>query len=191
MRLLTVGLAFTLFCGAPSHLSGQIAVESDDYAVYTAILQQQLNPQNQRVVVNDSTMLGPGEWHLEGLQRRAPDLPPELMQEFRERNPTRRRLEDRFTLSVPVHVASRSDLSWPLPSGSMGPSEYWEEFYRRYPGAAGIAAFSRVAYDQTHTRALVGFNWRCGRLCDFLIFVLLHREGEEWHVERRIGLIAA
>jgi hypothetical protein len=63
---------------------------------------------------------------------------------------------------------------------------FWFAFRNKYPGAWGMAGFSRVAFNPEHTQALVYSNHQCGIGCDHGDTWLLERSRERWHIVERI-----
>jgi hypothetical protein len=66
-------------------------------------------------------------------------------------------------------------------------SPFWLAFRQRYPGAWGMVGFTRVAFNQEHTQALVFTDHTCGETCRNADTWLLDKSGEKWRIVERIA----
>jgi hypothetical protein len=104
------------------------------------------------------------------------------LDDFISRNQTKIRLGPKaFTAKGTVEVVTRRD----LPSAD-DPDRYWPDFYRKFPGARELIAFSRPGFDKDRRYALVYFHTRCGNLCGERGYVLLRQLAGRWIVVRRV-----
>lgn len=72
-----------------------------------------------------------------------------------------------------------------LSNGSM---DQWNEFYKIFPGSAGVNSFSRVGFDRARRTALVYFvNW-CRPLCGTGTYVHVEKRDDGWHVKDSAGM---
>jgi hypothetical protein len=103
-----------------------------------------------------------------------------------------------FGYRIPIHLQSHSEqadiwnagLSYdsahpPLP-GKMaeGPNG---GFRRHYPGAWGVAAFSLVGFNPTHTEAILQVRQGCGAQCYSDELVFFRRAGDRWRPVERLA----
>jgi hypothetical protein len=65
-------------------------------------------------------------------------------------------------------------------------SPLWYGFRARYPGAWGYISLGRVAFNRTHTQALVFTSHFCGSLCVNADTWFLERHGNDWTIVERI-----
>jgi hypothetical protein len=77
-------------------------------------------------------------------------------------------------LSVP-HATEAFDLS---------PRDFWAQFYRKYPGSAGIVGLSRVGFNSAFTQALVYREHLHANMGASGEFVLLTRDARGWHLAK-------
>lgn len=65
-------------------------------------------------------------------------------------------------------------------------SPFWLGFRRRYPGAWGMVGFTRAAFNDTRTQALVFTSHSCGASCRNDDTWLLERSNGKWQIAERI-----
>jgi hypothetical protein len=65
-------------------------------------------------------------------------------------------------------------------------SPFWLGFRRHYPGAWGMVGFTRVAFNDLRTQALVFTSHSCGSSCRNDDTWLLERAGPKWRIVERI-----
>lgn len=80
-----------------------------------------------------------------------------------------------------VEIVARRDLP-----AAQDPEKYWDEYYRKFPRARGLLAFSRPGFDADRKYALLYFHATCGSLCGERGYVLLRSIGGRWIVVRRV-----
>ncbi len=66
-------------------------------------------------------------------------------------------------------------------------SPFWLAFRQRYPDAWGMVGFTRAAFNQERTQALVFTHHSCGQFCHNADTWLLERKGEKWRIVERIA----
>jgi hypothetical protein len=80
------------------------------------------------------------------------------------------------TLKLPVpYVAQGFDLS---------PRDFWQQFYKRYPGSAGIVGLSRVAFTDDFAHALVYREHIHGDRTGQGEYLLLSRGANGWVIDK-------
>jgi hypothetical protein len=77
-------------------------------------------------------------------------------------------------LSVP-HATEAFDLS---------PRDFWAQFYRKYPGSAGLVGLSRAGFNNGFTQALVYREHLHANMGASGEFVLLTRDAHGWRVAK-------
>jgi len=65
-------------------------------------------------------------------------------------------------------------------------SPFWLEFRRHYPGAWGMVGFTRAAFNDDRTQALVFTSHACGQNCRNDDTWLVERTGDQWRIAERI-----
>ena len=104
------------------------------------------------------------------------------LEDFLAKNETPLRFGQKsFSSRGTVEVLTRKDLP-----ATDDPEKYWQEYYRRYPRARGLIAFSRVGFDDEKKYALVYFHVTCGNLCGERGYALLRFLAGRWIVVRRV-----
>lgn len=66
------------------------------------------------------------------------------------------------------------------------PSPFWLEFVRHYPGAWGMVGFTRAAFNEDRTQALIFTSHSCGGNCRTQDTWLLERSANTWQIAERI-----
>jgi hypothetical protein len=61
-------------------------------------------------------------------------------------------------------------------------TNFWGEFYKKFPDSSGIVSFSNVGFNDQHDQAFVYAARSCGGLCGEGDFVLLKRVNGEWKI---------
>lgn len=112
---------------------------------------------------------------------------------FARKKPSRLVIVDRLTLdceSDPVRIENRFTVPWPVvlfgeaEREELRSGDFWDAFYRRYEGAAGLIELSRVTFRANRTEATVELgnqrHWEAG---NGLHFELKKKNGQ-WHVRK-------
>ena len=128
---------------------------SDEYAVYNAILNSQFARTDvQRFVIRDKT-----SWvaNRANIDRVAPDVESGTISDFEANNEKSYSLERRLDLKTPYDLvrADEIDALFNQNVGPLADMGGWARFYERYPGAPGLISFSRVGFDPKRDQALV------------------------------------
>jgi hypothetical protein len=61
-------------------------------------------------------------------------------------------------------------------------TNFWDEFYKKFPHSSGIVSFSSVGFNDQHDQAFVYAARSCGGLCGAGDFVLLKKVNGEWKI---------
>jgi hypothetical protein len=64
----------------------------------------------------------------------------------------------------------------------------WEEFYKKYPEAGGVWAFSRPGYNSARNEAVLSVSHACGMLCGTGHLYFLAKQKTQWTVVNRLML---
>ena len=107
-------------------------------------------------------------------------------------------LDQRLKLSMPVSVLPRDSIpelermGQPLEKIAIDrvemteTSPFWLEFRRHFPGAWGMVGFTRAAFNDDRSQALVFTSHACGQSCRNDDTWLLARNGNQWRIAERI-----
>jgi hypothetical protein len=97
-----------------------------------------------------------------------------------------KRLTRALRLPAPTRLLSAVELKEISPGN---PSEYWNEFHRRYPRAKGYQAFSPIGYSTNGSEALFYHEYYCGGLCGGGNVVWVARDPNgQWKVRKTMNL---
>jgi hypothetical protein len=171
------------------------AQHPNDYTIYSSVLDGALGEaishdggKSQHFVVRDSTAskgLVTAGLKTEFMRRQFgffSSAYESTVEDFLARNQSSVKLAEKpFEASGRVDVVSRKE----LPSED-NPEKYWEDYYRKFPRARGLIAFSRPGFDVDRKYALVYFHVACGNLCGERGYALLRFIGGRWIVVRRV-----
>lgn len=91
--------------------------------------------------------------------------------------------QTQFRARAPVTLVSRDAVS---NEGLRKPSDYWQAFYDRYPGARGIIEFQKIAIDASGKFALLHYGHECGYLCADYGYILLQKQDSGWVILKRV-----
>lgn len=175
-----------------------VAEESDEYAVFSAVIDERYSGTGKLVVIRDyaggCNAVG---YELED-ESQTQDLPADLYREYRVKNRECMNLASHLDLSIPK---AHADFSMPytfisdeemkaleLKNSMTWPHAFWPNFYKKYKKSIGIISFSRVAFDVERNRALVFVSYACDFTCGNGYFVLLGKEQGRWRVQKTVGV---
>ena len=181
-----------LLLSVQSHAAAPSAI---DYTVYSAVLDGAFSDRMiqdsgkvPRFVIRDSTEskgLVTAGLRTEFMRRQFglfSSAYESTLDDFESKNQTSVRLAPKaFSSRGTVEIATRKDLP---PDGD--PERYWQDYYRKFPRARGLIAFSRPGFDSDRKYALVYFHVTCGNLCGERGYALLRFIAGRWIVVRRI-----
>ncbi|MBI4751385.1 MAG: hypothetical protein HY774_23140 [Acidobacteria bacterium] len=192
MKVFVFFVLFALLANVPVAASPQnqqqviepFSVESleEEYSVYTAILNRYLSPTSnvQVLVLRDFAQTeteSKKQLHdrVKFVSQNLPALEKKTASNFKKQNRKPFPLQERFTLSVPVHLISDEEFRQLVPSAAD-----WSGFYKAYPGSPGLLTFSRVGFNRDLTQAVVYLSQVAGPLGGEGVFVLLQKENGVW-----------
>jgi len=133
------------------------------------------------------------------------DLPPHkrpiqasTLERYRFLREVRAPLYTKLELRAPVSILSRDSIPAMEHRGDplsklvdntreySDASPYWLGFRQQYPGAWGTVGFTRAAFNDDRTQALVLTHHACGETCFNVDTWLLERIGAKWEIAERI-----
>ena len=103
----------------------------------------------------------------------------------------------KFRYSIPIHLVSTGEfermmndgyavLAGTPPDKLGGPVVFWAGFLKKFPKAWGYSVFSKVAFNPSHSQALMSVYQNCGGGCYSRESIFLKRFGKDWRVMERI-----
>jgi hypothetical protein len=93
----------------------------------------------------------------------------------------------------PYALGMNPFVRFPMPYTFLDPSlfpspDFWSVFYSTYPGALGLASFSRVGFDKDRRQALVYFSMAWGPIAAEWFFLILQKVEGNWIVTSDVCL---
>ncbi len=160
--------------------------DSDEYSVYSAILNSQFTPTKlQQFVINGKTSRITNPAYFD---RVAPDVEFDTISDFKAKSEKSGLLERRLDLKTPYVFVSEDELDalFNHKVGVLTDIGGWGRFYERYPGAPGLIAFSRVGFDSIKDQALVYIGFQHGYLGGSGRFLVLAKADRSWQVQKQV-----
>jgi hypothetical protein len=91
-------------------------------------------------------------------------------------------LKPQFGDVQPYRVVTQEELDKVFKGG------HWEDFYKKYPQAGGVWAFSRPGYNSARNQAVLYVSHACGSLCGTGHLYFLAKRNDRWAVQNRLML---
>jgi hypothetical protein len=177
-------------CSRPDKIEDE---ESEEAAVYSALIEPvSIHERRSLVVIQNETVTG-NQFHVnmhedrldtifEALKWDFPLADPATLDSYRVNNEQPHRMtEHPFLLRIKSRLIRRQD----MPNTSHG--EWWDDFYRQYPGAEGFFTLSKVGFNREMNQALVYRSFACQDTCGYGSYVLLVKEGGVWRIKAQAG----
>lgn len=194
-KFLIYSFVLTTLCSCSSSPSKFPASEApkkvvpEEYAVYDAIINDLYIKEDVKIIVlREQTIdfLHSGddlEVPMKYVKNKFPKLANDTLNDFLTRNGHTHILENEFKLRVPCVLISEEQYRevWNTVDGRFG----WTEFYNKHPGAQGIAALSRVGFNNKKDQALVYLGNSPSTMGGQSYYVLLEKQGGNWKVQER------
>jgi hypothetical protein len=182
----TVEKIMTLTPASASTPEGFSSITLEEYAVYDAMIANNFLPSGyERILIVDQTVAGISagpalQQDLDFLRENmAPDLQAETLADFVAKNERSYRIENHFSLDVPVVLISNQAVDEFLAA-----QDGWERFYEQYPNSQGMMTISRVGFNPSGQQALMYVGNQADLLAGEGNYVLLSKEGDEWKVTK-------
>jgi hypothetical protein len=176
---------------APPPPKQSVALDDEEYAVYSALMQS-LYASGAKVLVIDNFVSGcvpvgnnaEGEraWQqsLDKLPSKLPKLSPKTIADFKSKARTCRNLEAKLTLPTKYILISQAERRAIFSKADVNKS--WQSFQQKYPGANGYINVSNIGFNEDRTQALVDTFRKCGDKCGGERMVLLTKVNGKWSV---------
>src|SRR3569832_259339 len=128
------------------------SVTDEEYAVCSALINSTfLHPKTDLAIIQAYTEFD-----------RSVDIPEEFKADLLLKIQRSETIERRFDLRVKYVLLDQAKIET-LFQKDLGKG--WERYWRQYPNATGLLAFSRVGFDRAHNKAYVYARETCGALC--------------------------
>ena len=158
--------------------------DSEEYAIYSLVLNQLRMIDDSYVVINDHTIddrkpFTPIKQRLQSASRQMRGgIPRQIRTDFETKNQIRYRLENHFKLKVKVVFLSQTEIDrLVLPE--------WIDFLKKYP-AHGLIELSRVGFNARRDRALVYTGSQGGPKSGAGFLILLSKTNGNWVIDQKI-----
>jgi hypothetical protein len=180
---ITSGLAQT-----PSNPAPLEICTAEDYAIYSAALNEVFGKQTKQLVLIDQTSTGvpPGMAGWTRSMRKAQPLlaefPKEAREDFDARNKTYAKIElDKIKTSFAITLIAPDNASKLFQGGN------WASFHDTYQSDS-ITLVSRPGLDSDRTHALLYAGSSCGSLCGGGVLIFLTKENGQWKVTNKANI---
>jgi len=192
LLLATLGLAQTQDKPAPAQ---DCVLTSEDYAVYSALLQERGKPEDPEerwdnkpdLIISEATdSREDGKSNMWGFRSPSKQKPSDAtVGSFSSRQKSVCRLKPLLDLAISYHLLPEEEENkFFKKKGPRG----WPDFYKKYPKSSGYWSLSPIGYNTEGTEALVYVGHHCGGLCGTGHLVLLAKENGRWVVKNRVML---
>lgn len=185
---------------APSHARTQddeteSIQDSEEYAVYSAVLNSEYASsavQQFVITAETSSKTKPAFFgFIGGLTRTGaswPETDPETKSDFNAKQEKACRLERKFDLKAKYVLVTSEQLHGVFVTDANGKidEDSWKPFYRLYPGAPGIIAFTRVGFNARKDQALVYVVHQSGLVGGSGRFFVLSKRDKIWEVQKQV-----
>jgi hypothetical protein len=171
--------------------------DAEEYAVYSAVLKTKYSDEGLKrfVIATDTSSYAKTTFigirtGLAPSGAKRPDMDPETSADFDAKNKETYQLADRLSLTIPYALVTEDQLRKIFHETADGKldEECWHRFYKEFPGAPGVIAFSRVGFNAKKDQALL----YVGNQRDFLggsgVFYLLSKRDKAWQVDKGVIL---
>lgn len=163
-------------------------LDLQEEAVYSAVLNDaSVHEGTNRLVVEDDTTLRALEAErvreVMAFVRRSNgfEIDPRMVEDLLGKNSVPGKLTGRLNLNVNVVMLSKEELA------ALGKSsDFWQEFFARYPDQS-LITLSRVGFSDDRRSALVVTGKQGGRLSGGGMYVILTWEGGHWTIKHKFG----
>ena len=167
----------------------QADLESEEYAVYSALIEgMYVSKDTRMVVIRSRTIAFPeddqriGKGLLQHISKSMPELSKEAFNNYLVRNKESHPLSKRFKLRVRYEFVGKEERGKVLEKDI---SKMWDDFYKEYPGSSGLISLSSVGFNPEMTQAFLYVSHSCGILCASGHCVLLAKENGIWKILKK------
>lgn len=115
------------------------------------------------------------------LRKQAPSLRAATISSFHQANAEQAQLLPHLDLPLQYQLLSVEKIGSILKDISS-----WIDYYKRYPGAQGYLALSRVGFSSDGRQALLYATNRCGGMCATGSYIVMEKHGSAWKVVKEV-----
>jgi len=163
-----------------SQLVEAVAVEQEEYAVYSAMIPLIYGARHY-VIANPTFYAGsPKSKDVIPFNLPAgPSASQQTFNDFLRRNKSNGWLTRKLDLQAEYVLVDFAEIKT---IASFKPQDDWKEFHHKYPEAPGYITLSRVGFNERRNQALVLTRFVCHPMCVEGVYVLLAKAGGAWKV---------
>lgn len=189
--VIVIFLFAMLSVSCQQQFAGRQPVESDDYLIYSLLLNQLEYPRNddsvKQFVIDEMTERSNKDCDSEGMFERAKTkLTAEVksaIADFEKKNTISIPLSKKFHIKKSYVLISQEDKSIVFQNRI----REWDAFYEKYPGSSGIISLSQVGYSADKTIAWVYWTTWCGGRCGKGGYYIFEKKEGSWNMKEFIG----
>lgn len=178
----------------PAYTSLDESEKSQEYAVYSALIRQSyLEEGVKTLVIQNRTLfyanpdylkITTPEQRVQDMQRYCRSVDESALRDFESKHLHSSEVTPDFDLPIKYILVNQDDFD----ESSDEKARYsFQDFYRRYPGARGMIALSRVGFNQARDQAFLRVEFTFCPLCSHGGKVLLRKEWGKWKVMESFG----
>lgn len=181
---LTVLLLVLIALSLPATAAPEAAISEREADIYATVINHGLDADAQTIVIAERTtgdpaaLAGDAERGAAAIAELA--VPPATFADWARRNARMDPLDRALNLTVTYQVLAPKTLAELFETGE--PEAGWQQFFARFPGAAGLLRLSHVGFDETGQHALVYLEHQCGAECGTGRLVYLVHEATGWAI---------
>jgi hypothetical protein len=175
----------------------QAAIESEEYAVYSALIKGMYIEDAVKLLViyrdisgcvpstNDEKVESMRRSMEEHAIKNLPELMQDTLDNYRVKGKECHTLRKQFNIPVKYLLVTDKDIEPLFPKGEV--DRVWRRFYNKYPKSSGIISLSNIGLNGEMTQALVYTGRSCGGLCGAGYYVMLTKEDGFWSIKSKIN----
>jgi len=203
-RLATLALLAGAICSGTVECAEQKTQEKaepscqltrDDHSVYSALVADLGKPEDPEEAWQGKEMLVVNRtakptdlsdhwihWGYRSNSKEAPAV--DTLADFKAKAVSSCTVEARFGNPHSYRMIASAELDQTFAPNAGG----WDNFYKKYPDAAGYWEFSRPGYNSLHNEAVLYVGHSCGGLCGTGHLYFLTKQNDQWRVKNRLML---
>ena len=178
----------------PAYSSLVESEQSDEYAVYSALIRESyLEDGVKMLVIQNRTLfyanpdylkITTAEQRVQDMKRYCQSVDESALRDFESKHIQSSEMAPNFDLPVKYFLVNKDDFD---ESSDEKARLAIHDFYQRYPDARGMIALSRVGFNQARDQAFLRVEFTFCPLCSHGGKVLLRKQSGKWKVVESFG----
>ncbi len=185
--VIVIFLFAMLSVSCQQQFAGRQPVESDDYLIYSLLLNQLEYPGTEQFVIAEMTLRSGKNCNPEGrLETAKTTLAAEVksaIADLEKKDKISIPLSKKFSLKKNYVLISQEEFSQIRQSSSAK----WDVFYGKYLNSLGVIGLSQVGYSADKTVAWVYMTIECGARCGEGGYYLFEKKDGSWNWKESLG----